>query len=95
VSAIVQRHLDAIAASMALLNAQIEALRHAVNTDAPKRMSVRRLDRCADIDDRRCGLCTEDARKIRSSFSNPGAWTCVGCGYEESAQERHAPDSVG
>lgn len=85
-SDVAQKHLEAIAASVALLGAQIEALRHEL---APKQappvareVTPKRLPRCQDVPDVRCALMNEDAAQSRSNFSNPHAWQCVGCKYE-------------
>lgn len=85
-SAIVQRHLDAIGASMALLNAQLEALRHELASPAPvpaaKEEKPERPERCTGIEDYDCALRDPDARRKRGTLGNPGAWMCAGCRFE-------------
>jgi hypothetical protein len=86
VSAIVLRHLDAIGASMALLNAQFEALRHELVKPEPppvaKEVMPERPERCAGIDECECALRNDEARAPRPTFTDRGAWVCVGCRFE-------------
>lgn len=95
-SELILRHLDSIAASMALVNAQIQAVRHAVETEArakqaPQVKAPELPMRCAGVEDARCALRDEEARKSRGSFGSPKCWRCVGCGFESDT----APVSAG
>lgn len=84
-SALIQRYLDSIAASMALLNGQLEALRHAVQTESAPAIKAARIavpTRCDGIAERACALQDDAARTSRGNFGNPTAWRCAGCGFE-------------
>lgn len=84
-SALITKHLESIGASMALLNAQLEALKHELAvTAAPAARETRpaRPALCADVPDQRCALVNDEARIGRASMANPHAWQCVGCKLE-------------
>jgi len=88
VSVLIQKHLDALEASMRLGLAQIEAARHAM--DAPKPAPVQKdsVARCADIPEGQCAKVDGlDARFSRETFGDPAAWKCKGCrkSHEEIA----------
>jgi hypothetical protein len=90
VSALVLKHLESIGASMALLNAQLEALKHELAPrPAPpvaRESAPERPARCAGVPDARCGLRDDEACLPRGSFGNPNAWQCVGCKYEGASR---------
>jgi hypothetical protein len=85
-SAVLLRHLDALAASVTLLEAQISALRHAVQSEQVKEVPRARLSlppRCVTVEERRCALQNDEAMQQRGNFGDPNAWSCAGCGYVE------------
>jgi hypothetical protein len=79
---VILRHLDAIGASMALLNAQLEALRHAVG-EPVKGARISIPDRCNGVDP---GACAEQDGEwlSKSTLADPGAKKCKGCGHLQS-----------
>lgn len=83
-SAIIQKHLDAITASMALLSGQIEALRYAV-TEPPKQAPAELPARCAGVHAAHCALRDGEWDHGRRSFGNPTVVRCGGCGDERNA----------
>lgn len=79
------KHLDAISASVALIQGQISAMRHAMQmaTPAVPRVTVSepdRLDQCDGVPEAHCARMNEDARISKASFGNPHATECKGCG---------------
>jgi hypothetical protein len=89
VSQIVQKHLEAIGASMALLNAQLEALKHAVAPAPVPSARVAVPERCAGISAADCAEQDGEWYTGRRTLGNPTHEQCRGCGYERSA----APDN--
>ncbi len=81
-SDVILKHLDAIAASLSLLQAQIEAARHAVQIAAPipKVSTPGRVSTCDGIPDVHCARMNEDAVLSKASFGDPTAAVCRGCG---------------
>ncbi len=79
-SALILKHLDALAATMQLGLAQIEAARHAL-TPVPPTVDVKVLERCRGIAAEDCAL--QDGKwQSLSSFANPSHARCNGCGAE-------------
>jgi hypothetical protein len=83
VSELVLRHLDAIGASMALLNAQLSALRHAVGEPVKgARLSI--PERCNGVEKNQCA--EQDGEWLsKSTLADPGAEKCRGCGFLKSS----------
>lgn len=81
-SAIVLKHLDALAASMALQNAQLDALRHAITLETPIPSARPSLPaRCAGIDPFACALQGGDWNRTKANFGDPTLMQCIGCDY--------------
>lgn len=81
-SQIVHKHLDALAASMNLALAQIEALRHAL---APVPSAAIDLPaRCAGIAGDECALRDGEWNTSRRTLGNPSQVQCDGCGADRS-----------
>lgn len=81
-SAVLQRHLDAIEAQLGLLQVQFQTLRHALTPPAPPKVTVELPPRpatCEGIAEDRCAFRNEDARAPRTSFAAPNGWQCRGC----------------
>lgn len=74
-SALLAKHLDAIAASLQLLLAQVEAARHALTIPAPATSAPSVPDRCVGIPEERCVLRDPDAGRPLMG----GVTVCVGC----------------
>jgi hypothetical protein len=83
VSDVLKGHLDAIAATVSLLGAQVGAARHAMGLTVPS-ATVSLPPRCTPVDKTRCAL-REGDWVSRSSFANPRLQRCNGCGYEGTA----------
>ncbi len=75
---LIERHLDAISASVALLTAQIDAARHALRIAAPAQAgqaAVTLPARCVGIPEAQCVLRDDAAgRQVMG-----GVTVCVGC----------------
>ncbi len=85
-SELLKKHLDAIAATMQIGLAQVEAARHALlapatTTQVPA-MTVVRPERCKGVTE--CALHDDDARIDTSSLAGK-SWKCRGCGHLETA----------
>lgn len=81
-SAIVLKHLDAIAASMTLLNAQLAAARHAIAIEVPIPSARPSLHaRCAGVSTEVCALQDGEWNRAKANFGDPNLVQCVGCGY--------------
>ena len=79
-SDVLKRHLDAMAASLALLSAQIEAMRHALGEITPVDV-LNRPESCRGVEADRCvHLSPEAGTRLMG-----GVVVCVGC------QERLTP----
>jgi len=82
VSDVLLKHLDALTATLALMQGQIAAARHAVSMQMAASVPTLRpvkLERCEGVRDDYCALLNEDARQERGSFTEPHAATCRGC----------------
>ena len=84
-SDLITRHLNVIAASMALLNGQLEALRFAVTKPEPKAAPdpIELPARCAERDPLRCAMQDGDWT-ARANFGDTTLVRCAGCGFERS-----------
>lgn len=78
------RHLAAIEATIAILQVQMTAAKHAMQIEAPEipraTEGLQRLERCGGVPDAHCARVNEDARISKASFGNPHAGECKGCG---------------
>jgi hypothetical protein len=87
VSELIQKHLDAIAATMQIGLAQIDAARHALNTPpTTTEMPAARLsipERCNGVDK---NLCAEqDGEWVsKATLADFSAAKCKGCGHMRS-----------
>jgi hypothetical protein len=82
-SDVLLKHLDALAASVALMQGQIAAMRHAVAPPPVPKITVPepdRLEQCDGVPEAHCARMNEDARISKASFGNPHAGECKGCG---------------
>jgi hypothetical protein len=82
-SALIQRHLDSIAASMKLLNAQLDALRFEVAKTEQPAMRVELPLRCAGVSSEDCALRDGEWCSV-ASFGDPNRVQCGGCEFERS-----------
>jgi hypothetical protein len=81
---VIAKHLEAIGATVALLQAQIQEARIACQLAAPRQIPkvqpLGRLPQCDGVPDVHCARLNEDARISKASFGNPTAAECKGCG---------------
>lgn len=80
-SALILQHLAALEATMRLGIAQIEALRHAVDTPAIPTARVVLPDRCDGVDSARCALRDGEWSTHGRSFAHPSFVKCTGCNH--------------
>jgi hypothetical protein len=82
VTDVLKGHLDAIGATLALLEAQVIALgKHVLTAETMPASAAPVTDPiCAAMDPHACGRQDEDARRSRATFTDPQAWVCGGCG---------------
>lgn len=83
-SALIQKHLDALEATMRLGLAQIDAARHACAAESVPTVRVSTPDRCADVPEERCAM-REGEWVSRGTLADPHRVKCQGCGHEQSA----------
>jgi hypothetical protein len=74
---VLQRHLDAIAATLQLAQAQIEAARHALTLHV-EQPAPERPERCVGTPDEQCALKDDSAKRALMG----GAFACTGCGAQ-------------
>ncbi len=82
-SQLILRHLDALAASMQLALAQIDAMKHAVS-EPVKGAQVSLPERCTGVDANRCAEQDGEWSDAIASLADPSARKCKGCGYVRS-----------
>jgi hypothetical protein len=71
---VIQQHLDAIAASMQLTLAQIDAARHAIRMTAPTTAPAH-PPQCEGIPEEQCAFKDDGAKRAVMG----GAYICTGC----------------
>lgn len=91
-----QRHLDGIEATVALLSAQLAALRHALQhppavTPVAREVGLERQLRCLGVADEHCALRNEEAKQSRATFGDRQAWRCAGCAFESGTEAVQQP----
>lgn len=75
---LVLRHLAAMEGTLAILQGQIAAAKHAMQVaEVPKVSGPKPCDGFAE---ERCARVNDDARISKASFGAPNAAQCVGCG---------------
>lgn len=91
---LILKHLDAIDATIGVLEVQSQTIRHLLlaSPEAPRETPAPKIDerpeRCRQVPQAFCGLVTddEDARLDISTLGGD-AWKCNGCGYRSDHNE--------